>query len=295
MTNSKRLRILVAIDGSPAAEAVVDTVVKFPWPDTVSVRGVVALRSGFLPLQSKQLDEAIERSLQDAATSARDVLASHWSRADVAVIDKAPVNAILGEARRSHANVIALGWRGHGTFRRLFAGDVTRAVLARAECSILVARTAPSSVRRFVIGYDGEPNARRAVSLLSRLEPGRGSRAVLVMVIERIKLPRSMARLPVSLRANLRAGMAALNAERHEQAQVALEAAAAQLKSIGWATETEVRTGSPLVGLLRAARTHRADVLVVGVRQATGLKRVLLGSVADGALNHSRTPVLLVR
>jgi nucleotide-binding universal stress UspA family protein len=296
MPTAKRLRVLVAIDGSPAAQAAVDTVVQFPWPDTVRVRGVVALRAGYFQLQSKQLDEALENSLRDAADAAREVLASRWHGADVAVVNKAPLDGILGEARRTHADIIALGWRGHGTFRRLLAGSISRDVAARANCSILVARTAPASVNRFLIGYDGDPNARRAVSLLSRMEPGRGNRAVLVKVIEPVgRLPARAARLPASVRATIRSEIAARNAKRREEAQAALEAAAARLKSIGWNTETEVRSGSPLPTLLSAAHAHRADVLVVGAREAGGVKRALLGSVAEGILNSSRTPVLLVR
>lgn len=294
MATSKQLRVLIAIDDSRAAAAALATVVKFPWPNATRVRGVVALRAGYFGLQSKELDDALEANLQDAAAAARDVFASSWNEANVAVIDKAPLDAILGEARRSHADVIALGWRGHGTFRRLLAGSVSRAVAARAQCSILVSRTAPSTVHRFVIGHDGSPNAHRAVSLLSRLKPGRGSRAVLVQVIDLIKLPVAR-RLPAAVRANIRSNMAALNAKRREQAQASLDAAAAQLKSMGWATKTEARTGSPLVGLLNTARAHRADVLVVGARETRGFKRALLGSVAEGALNNSRTPVLLVR
>jgi nucleotide-binding universal stress UspA family protein len=295
MATPKRLRVLIAIDDSPAAKAAIATVLKLPWPDETRVRGVVALRAGYFGLQSKELDDALEASLQDAAAAARDVLASHWNDVDVAVLDKAPLDAILGEARRSHADVVALGWRGHGSLRRLLLGSVSRAVAARADCSILVARIAPSTVHRFVIGYDGCPNARRAVRLLSRLKPGRGSRAVLVKVIEPIELPARATRLPAAVRARVDIDMAALNAERQTQAQASLKSAAAHLTSRGWVTKTEVRTGSPLVGLLSAAREHRADVLVVGARQTRGLSRALLGSVAERILNNSRKPVLLVR
>ena len=296
MPTSKRLRILVAIDSSPGAQAAIATVVKFPWPDTARVGGVVALRAGYFGLQSRGLDEALRSGLKDAAASARDVLASRWEGAEVAVIDKAPLDAILGEARRAQADVVAVGWRGHGTLRRLLAGSISRAVAARAGCSVLVARTAPSSVNRFVIGYDGEPNARRAVSLLSRLEPGRGNSAVLVKVVERAgKLPPRASRLPANIRSSVRSEIEALNAKRDTEAEAALQTAAARLRAAGWTVRTEVRTGVPLDSLLSAARAHRADVLVVGARETGGVKRALLGSVAEGALNNSRIPVLLVR
>jgi nucleotide-binding universal stress UspA family protein len=74
-----------------------------------------------------------------------------------------------------------------------------------------------------------------------------------------------------------------------------MDSAAALLKSAGWATETDIRSGSALVGLSRAVRAHRGDLLVLGARETGGLTRALLGSVAEGALNNSPVPVLLVR
>jgi nucleotide-binding universal stress UspA family protein len=290
------MRVLIAIDGSAAARTAIDVAMKLPWPDSVRVHGVVALRAGYAALRSRELDAALDASLRHAADSARALLGSRWEGAEVTILDEAPLDAILGEARRTRADVIALGWRGHGRFQRLLAGSVSRAVAANADCSVLVARTAPASVTRFVIGYDGGPNSRRAVSLLSRLEPGRGNRAVLVKVVEPAdKLPARAARLPSGVRATLRQELAALNARRCEAAQAELDTAAGRLKTSGWSTETEIRTGYPLPVLLSATRAHRADVLVVGAREAGGVKRALLGSVAEGALNSSRLPVLLVR
>jgi nucleotide-binding universal stress UspA family protein len=146
-----------------------------------------------------------------------------------------------------------------------------------------------------VLGYDESSNARRAVDLMSRLEPGRGSSVLLVKVIDPIGRLPSAARLPVPVRGSLRREIASLNRQRREQAHEQLRTAAARLKRSGWTTETEVLTGSPLEVLLTAARARRADVLVVGARETSGVKRALLGSVAEGILNHSRTPVLLVR
>jgi nucleotide-binding universal stress UspA family protein len=44
----------------------------------------------------------------------------------------------------------------------------------------------------------------------------------------------------------------------------------------------------------RAARLHRADLIVVGTHGFTGLKRVFLGSVADRILRTAPRPVLTV-
>jgi nucleotide-binding universal stress UspA family protein len=56
-----------------------------------------------------------------------------------------------------------------------------------------------------------------------------------------------------------------------------------------------VREGVPLPELLQEAAASRADLVVVGARGTGGLARLLLGSVAEGVLDHSPVPVLLVK
>jgi nucleotide-binding universal stress UspA family protein len=53
--------------------------------------------------------------------------------------------------------------------------------------------------------------------------------------------------------------------------------------------------GEPLRDLLRAVSTTRAQLLVVGAKGNAGVRHLLLGSVAEGSLNRSPVPVLLVR
>ena len=97
------------------------------------------------------------------------------------------------------------------------------------------------------------------------------------------------------MRARLRLDLAAVNKRETQQARTALKAAARELRRAGWTTAEEVRSGPPLASLLAAAKSHRADALVLGARTTTGLDRVLVGSVAESALDRFAKPVLLVR
>ena len=56
-----------------------------------------------------------------------------------------------------------------------------------------------------------------------------------------------------------------------------------------------VTDGAPLRDLLATVSNVGADFLVVGVRGVTGLRHLLLGSVAEGALNRSSVSVLVAR
>ena len=53
--------------------------------------------------------------------------------------------------------------------------------------------------------------------------------------------------------------------------------------------------GKPASEIVEAARMWRADVIVVGSHGRGGLKRVVLGSVAEDVMRHAPCPVLAVR
>jgi nucleotide-binding universal stress UspA family protein len=205
------------------------------------------------------------------------------------------VEGILGEARRVRADVIVLGWRGHGALRRLLAGSVSRGVVRQAECSVLVVRRAARDVDRIVVGFDGSANAKRAVALVARLAPPRRGRVKLVTVPEGLLEVPSPALASRRLRGLAIAEGRRINEDRIAAARRALERPARKLAAAGWKVDTSVTTGPPLEDLLEAVRDASARLLVVGARGTGGVKRLLVGSVAQGALDRSIVPVLIVR
>ena len=74
-----------------------------------------------------------------------------------------------------------------------------------------------------------------------------------------------------------------------------LSRAVKTLSSAGWKVDQAVTDGAPLRDLLATVSNVGADLLVVGAKGVTGLRHLLLGSVAEGALNRSPVPVLVVR
>ncbi len=51
-----------------------------------------------------------------------------------------PVEAILEASDRYHANLIVVGTRGLGGFKKLFLGSVSNGIVSHATCSVLVVR-----------------------------------------------------------------------------------------------------------------------------------------------------------
>ena len=146
--------------------------------------------------------------------------------------------------------------------------------------------------RRVVVGLDGSPHASRVVAHLARWS-GRG-RAAVVRVVEPVRVP-SLALVPASVQATVAGLVRAEMAARVRTARREVEAAAARLRRAGWRARGMVRVGVPLPELLRTVRDERAGMLALGARGAGGAARLLLGSVADGALKRAPVPVLIVR
>ncbi len=84
-----------------------------------------------------------------------------------------------------------------------------------------------------------------------------------------------------------------VNAQREEARRVLQEA----LKSAGELPsklESEVQEGRPADVILRVAKTHNVDLIVMGARGLGTLSGILLGSQSMKVLHHSDCPVLVV-
>lgn len=293
MSPARQFRVLIATDGSMPARAALTTAVRFPWPAGARGSAVVA-KEAIIEFRRAILLAALDRTAEFTARSAERTLSKRWPDGHARVVDAPPVEGILDEAKSVRANVIVLGWRGHGAVRRLLTGSVSRGVARRAPCAVLVVRRARREFRRVVIGLDGSSNAARALEFLAALAPPRGGHVTLLRVVDMMHVP-TQGLAPAGTRATVAAEVARINAERRAAARKDLSRAAKALSSAGWDVEQVVTGGAPLRDLLAMVAKVHADVLVVGARSATGLRHLLLGSVAEGALNASPVPVLIVR
>jgi len=273
-------RVLVATDGSPTARAALDTTCVFPWPKSTRMRVVVAAPPEWVGGHQESARIALRTALERIARTALRQLRRQWPNADVILTEQPATEGIVNAARRFKASLIVVGWRGHGAVRRLLMGSVSRGVVERAACPVLIVRRRLRRLRRVVIGLDGSSNAHRAVDFAARLGRVGRSSITVVRVVEPIALPTGV-RLP--------------NKELVRRARRDVDAAASRLRRSGWTARADVRTGEPLATLLDVVNLTGSDLLIVGARGARGLRRALLGSVAVGALNRSSTPVLVVR
>ena len=293
MARRSLFRILLAVDGSSHARAAVAAVMRGPWPDGARVRAVAARQVRGAHQRSIVLT-TLDRRAADAAEEIRRALARRWPDADAVVADSTPVDGILAEAKKFRADMIGIGWRGYGPTRRLLMGSVSRGVVRGAQCAVLVVRRAPADIRNIVLAIDGSSNARRAVSLVAKFTPMPGGHVTLVRAVE-LLIPTSRGPNVRGIRASIARGLKRINAERSAAAKKELTRAAEELKRAGWRTRTEVKDGEPLREVMDTVSAAGAELVVLGARGTSGVHHLLLGSVAEGVLNRSPVPVLLVR
>ncbi len=86
-----------------------------------------------------------------------------------------------------------------------------------------------------------------------------------------------------------------IEATARSQAQAQLDRLVARAKKAGVRVRSLLMQGVPHEQITRAARSKRADLVVIGTHGRTGLAKFFLGSVAARVVSIAPCPVLTVR
>jgi nucleotide-binding universal stress UspA family protein len=142
-------------------------------------------------------------------------------------------------------------------------------------------------LRVALVGLTNEQHSWKAFEYaLNTFDPGEW-KLVLVTVVEDVKFS-----TVVSLTA--REAVEALQANVRK-AHVLVDDAVKVAESRGFKVEGYVFTGDPGEQLVNAARAYGAEIIVLGCRPLSKIKRFLLGSVSRKVLELADTNVLIVK
>lgn len=152
--------------------------------------------------------------------------------------------------------------------------------------------TPSADQRPVLIAYDGSDQANRAIAEAGRVL-GAGRAAVVLTVREPIE-HFDFAGLGGATTLDPATVSAMQEAAQNEATAVA-EEGAALARTAGFDAEARVGIApSPWQEIVGVADALDADLIAIGSRGRTGLKKVLLGSVASAVAQHSRRSVLIV-
>jgi nucleotide-binding universal stress UspA family protein len=298
------MRILLATDGSRPADRARDFVAAMPWPQGSSIRVVSVVPRGAdvatrwsaettnLP-DVDRYEDAIVRSHALALEAAeRDLALAHPD----ALIERFLLrgragSAIVQEARDFGADLIVVGHRGHGTIETMLLGSVSAEVVDHAPCPVLVVRS--PELGSIVIADDGSPSALTAAIVLERF-PLPAMTPITVLSITETGFPYATSGAPGLYDSAMASYRRSLD-DAHTQASAVATAAATRLNQAGYRAMPVVRDGDPAHEIVQYAKEQGTGLLVLGTRGHTGIKRLLLGSVARNVLIHAPCSVLIVR
>lgn len=145
-----------------------------------------------------------------------------------------------------------------------------------------------SRIRRIVHPTDFSPASRRAFTTAVNLAKSLNARLTIVHVMATV--------VPVVPELYLDATVFdRIEQQTRDWSTRRLKRIAERAKAGGARVDTLLREGEAAFQIVRAAKSARADLIVMGTHGRGGIPRVLLGSVAERVVRTSACPVMTVR
>jgi nucleotide-binding universal stress UspA family protein len=294
------MRILLAHDGSSGATQAGDLVTAIAWPADSVVRVVSVIEPTMVALSAwaggvADYSVDADRQITDYYTSELNDTVRRLTgpnrTVEGAVLRGRPATGIVDEARAFGADLVVVGSRGHGAIASLVLGSVSGEVVDQAPCPVLVARH--SAMARVIFATDGSPSAESAQALLSDW-PIFDGLPIRVVSVADVPQPWHTGIAPTMYAQVAEAFARDLEEAQREHRRIADESVE-RLRAGGRDAVADVRVGDAATEVIAAAVSFGADLTVLGSRGRTGLKRLLLGSVARNVVHGGSTSILVVR
>lgn len=290
------MRILLATDFSAYADTARSLVKSMTLPPGSRIRIVhavepIATVAIFAAPALLTINEAAEREAKELVNQTALQVKAEGRQVDGVVGFGRAADVIADECADFKPDLLVVGSRGRGGIASAVLGSVSAELVDRAHCPVLVART--PRLHSIVLAEDGSPSAAAGASAIVDL-PAFATCDVRVVSVVDAGFPVVLADpgLPDTALDAFRAYQSSLPELRASHAAMARERAAA-LSLAGITATSEQREGRAAAELLTAASQQHADCIVIGSRGQTGLRRLLLGSVARSVLFHAPCSVLI--
>ena len=300
------MRVFLATDGSPESFAAIREVLRILSPDRDSL---LFYYSPFGPAKILGYDEGVlkhSRELLSEAVFSRALagLPHNWPGGVEKIVgSKDPRAEIFETAEAQATDLIVVGARGLGPFKRMLLGSVSHAVAHLANVPVFIGRpkrgTAPADHLNVLLPCESALSGRRLVDFLRQFTWPPDATARLMSVIntvfpgklpDRLRNPKRTPEIEAMIAGWVRAQTATLETAKEELAELSLH------------YPPGIRAAPPLIceglaerEIVDAAKREHAGLIVMGSKESTPWGRLFIGSTADAVMNHAPCSVLLVR
>jgi len=195
---------------------------------------------------------------------------------------------LVDRAEKWGADLIVVGNHGRADLKHLFFDSVAQKVARYAPCSALVVRRGVEGV--VLVATDLSDPAQLALTAGAREASRRQRRLVVVHVSD--TLARRTAPAMALLGANPTVEPPEVANQRDELARQIIETS---LKSLNAEADIRLVSGDPSEEILRLIVSLPAELLVLGTRGRSNVRRIMLGGVATHMVERAPCSVLAVR
>lgn len=204
-----------------------------------------------------------------------------------------PADAIVDRAANDSGTLIAIGTHGRAGIQRWLLGSVADKVLHAARNPLLIVRTMEetkgietSKLKSILVPLDGSVLAETVIPYALELARRMDLEIVLVRIIN----------LPTAYYDEGYAPDERVWEMIRDEAQEYLDRKVKELKSGGLPRVTSVLLeGFPGERIINLARETPGNLIAICTHGRSGVRRFVLGSIADRVVRHSGDPVLVIR
>lgn len=301
------MKILLATDGSDCADAALDFLLRFPFPDnsTVLLLTVIDERV-FVDAKSVELTQAqsnelhaVRNTVREEAQAFLDAVAQRIRERGWAVTVELRsgdvTESIIVAAEELRADLVIVGSHGLSPVGRFLLGGVSSQVLMYAPCSVLIVKQPVAGLPppetqeepwRVLLAYDDSTPARKALDLCASLPWREGDAVEIVTVLT----------LVTGFRQDIRQQMNPVWQQQKIAARAVLDNAVIKLRGSLSVVTSQLREGaSSSHEIIEAADAAGSNLVVLGSKGKSALQRFLLGSMTGNVARHAPCSVLVVR
>jgi nucleotide-binding universal stress UspA family protein len=212
-----------------------------------------------------------------------------------------PGEEILKAIQAKEVDLAVLGTRGYSKATGFLLGSVSQWVLQEAPCSVLIARNMPREKKnvqglKLLLATDGSRDSQAAVDFLQAMELPASSQITILHIVQKQIYQTEQALTADSKNETEFAKLAEELLEvRGRDGAKLLEKTRKALSSHDLPIQERLVFGNPAAEILKTARYMKADLIVMGSRGTTGVKRLFLGSVSNKVVHSAGCSVAVIR
>ncbi len=289
-------KIMVPLDGSDEAEAILPYVSRIASGMDLAVALLSVMDRGAMEMRESYYSSLFERAEQEAKGrlhNAAHQLQQDGVRTEELVISGRADAEITEAADRLGCNLIAMSTHGRSLLGRGILGSVADRVVHTARIPVLT--VTPGKVRayhgsdtvvtRLVVPLDGSALAETVLPYVKEMASKLGYTVVLLRVVRPLHYF-WVGEHPPEINEE--------NALMENEAREYMEATAEGLSRDGVAVEWRVLVGHPTTIVLEQIRDIPHSIVAMTTHGRSGLRRWLIGSLAETLVRSGGDPVLIV-